>query len=1078
MAVILGSGSLLVAPAAQTPAATTTDRTFTHTALGMTVLGATIDLPRGQWEVAAVMPAGAVDQVFLVPERPPDELVSGRTATAGLRQIAASIPERLEFLFEAIAIHAATHSGVGPKSFADIDPQTSPFVQQAIASPWPGDADRMPPIPYVFLMPGARVQSQATSRGAGRGATPARTPLVLELRPFEDDGRHWVLFANGEVERVPIDAMLVAKHKLTITPVQRSGTAKGPDAGVVHRLYGMRRAATAAAVTVTVVDTWSSARRDIRWTLAGGKSDPDVIGEWALARGSQWYPLAAYGNSPIMQAWLHRLGDIYGSGAGGLEGLMPQMRRAMGEAAGGGPRSTSAFDVLGGRAALRETLQVELIRARNATASPARFSAARPVVPISMLTGVEVQALPFDQMLAGRAGGRIALADYVPEDRLFIYFAKPSAVFPFLTQGGDLVGRFGSTVTATAFDDNLKRRYLGRLGLPEESSRKLLESGAITELALTAPDLFFLDGTDLTVLMRLREPAAAVALGALAGVTLTGSAVVERRTPAGRAAYWSLQGDVLALSTSRREVEHARRLGQNGAGSLGQSAELRYMLTELPVRTETRALIYFSDHFIRRVVGPAVKIGQLRRMRAAAEMTIITAGALLYKLDGHTGTPDLATLSRLGYVAPGIPAGDYRIQPDFSVVSPQWGTLAELTTLDAMPIEFVTQEEADAYRTYVEEYRRYWRQYFDPIAMRLDDAPDGSLELSTFILPLVESQLYGQLGGIIQTKETGKPLRVPQLTPAPVMQLSLNLSDAAWGGLSSGFGESFSQFTGISSELFDMFGPGLHIAVQDADPVISLGTSDLLGAFGGSALGAGFDVAIPFALSLLTRPCKIYIELQDPAKALTLMRRAASVGGARRELEVAFRQIGNRDAWTYTFGVPGVARFRLGLEIQNGYLVVSNIPWSDKVAIDRVEARPLNGAAIQLRPDAVKLGLASLFATQAEQDQTAALASMAALMPLLQTVATTPADAATRHAALFGTMPLHPGPGDWLWTNGKLESSRYGSDRRWKAPAFDPAQSNFGLFDGATLLDLTMQLEQGGLRATARWRWKDAAAAR
>ena len=42
--------------------------------------------------------------------------------------------------------------------------------------------------------------------------------------------------------------------------------------------------------------------------------------------------------------------------------------------------------------------------------------------------------------------------------------------------------------------------------------------------------------------------------------------------------------------------------------ALGRSAEFRYMLTEMPVRAETRALVYLSDPFIRRMVGPAVKI--------------------------------------------------------------------------------------------------------------------------------------------------------------------------------------------------------------------------------------------------------------------------------------------------------------------------------------------------------------------------------------------------------------------------------------------------------------------------------------
>jgi hypothetical protein len=1072
IAVTFVSAVPLSAITSQAPAAAVaTARASTDTRLGMTVVATEVELPMGHWEVAAVTPLTALDQVFVVSHLTPEDLLGRRGFAAEMRQAAASVQLRLQFLYDPIAQYAATHNGVGPKSLNELDRQMAPFLDDIIYSPWPQDADKRPLPPYLFLVPATRVSPPPGARGAG---PVARTPLLLELRPFEDDGRHWVLFANGDLERVPIDRALVAKHKLVITAVEPAGAApRAANGRVVHTLLGLRRGA-ATTVTVTLADTTSSERRDLRWSLAGGKIDPSLLREWADARARQWYPLVTQTQSPILQTWIDRTGAIYGGGAVDRGRRGPRMMGPVGDPME--PRSTSAFDLLGGRAALRETLQMELLRGGDT--APGRFSAAAAAVTVASLKGVDVEAVPFERLLAGRPGGRLALADFVPEDRLFVYFAKPAAVFPFLTQGGDMIGRAGSTITATAFDDDLKRRYLRRLGLPEEGSRKLLESGAITELALTAPDLFFIDGTDLTVLMRVAAPdTAVVALGMLAGVNLSGSAIAETRTPAGRPAYWARQGDVLALSTSRREIEQALRHGQSGEGSLGRSAELRYMLAELPLRPESRAFIYLSDPFIRRMVGPAVKIGQLRRMRAAADMAIITAGAMLYRLDGHRDPPDLATLARLNYVPARVARPDYRVQPDLSVVSQTWGTLAELAPI--APIDTVTQEEAAAYKLYVDEYRRYWRQYFDPIAMRLDDAPGGALELSTFILPLVDSALYNQLRGVIGTRETGRPLRVPRTTPAPVMQFSLNLSDDTWVALSSGFGDFFSQYTGIPPELLDLLGPGLHIAVQDADPVISLGTSDLLGAFGASTLGVRMDMGIPFVLSLLTRPCKIFIELEDAPRALALMRRAASAGDRPgHDLDVAFRQVGNRDAWTYTFAVPGLARFRLGVEIQNGYLVLSNIPWSDAMVIDGVETRALNGAAIAVRPDAVQLGLAGLFATQAEQDQTAALASLAALLPLLQTGAATPAEASARHAALFGSIPRHPGTGEWVWANGRLESQEYGSATRWKAPSFDPTRSDFGLFNGATLLDLSMQLEQGGLRATARWLWKEPAGPR
>ena len=1047
---------------AQTPSGVSVVRTFTHPRLDITVVATQIALPAGEWSVAAVTPATALEQLFLVAQLSPDDMPGRRTLTAHLREMTESGQWRLQPLFGPLAQYAKTHGGVGPKSLTELDrKQYGTMIDALTRSPWPEDELKPATGPYVFLAPATPLVLDASARPS----TPA-VPLVVELRPYVDDGRHWVLFSNGVTQRVAIDRAWVAKHKLTIRPVRASAVpAAAAPATVPHTLLALRRA-PAAAATVTLVDASSGTRRDVTWSLTGGTSDPMVVSEWAMARAAGWLPYVNQGHAPILQAWISRASALYGASPAAGRDQFGMMAESM--PFGREPRVTSVFDLLGGRAALRETLQLELLR--GAADGPSPFAAAAASISIGTLKGVDVTALPFDRMLAGRAGGELALANRVPDDRLFVYFAKPSALFPFLSEGGDFLARAGSTMTATAFDDHLKARYLRRLGLPEASSRKFLESGAVSEVALVAPDLFFLEGTDVTVVMRVRAPDATMAtLALLAGIDVPNGKVVERPTPSGRPAYWARLGDLVFVGTSALELD--RMLTLPAAASLGRSAELRYMLSEVPVRAETRALVYLSDPFIRRLVGPAVKIGQLRRMRAAADMTLITAGAMLRALDGHDERTDVATLVKLGYVPRGISTTEYTLQPDRSVVSRTWGTLADLNAIDTGAIRTVTAQEAEAYTQYLQEYKEYWRQFFDPIAMRLDDAPGGALEMTTFILPLVDSQLYTQLRGVLETHEKKTTLRVPRLAPEPVLQMSLNLSDESWVAISSGWSEMFSQYTGINPEIFDLMGSGLHIAVQDADPVISLGTSDLLGAFGGASMGARLDILTPFALSLLTRPCKIFIELEDAPRALGILRRATrSAPRFGPGLPVVFRQIEGRDAWMYTIGVPGIAVLRLGLEIQNGYLVLSNIPWSDAMRITSVEPRPLNGAAIQVTPDSVRQGLAALFATQAEHDQMAALASMGSLLPFLQTLAAAPDDAASRHAALFGATPLHPGSGAWLWRDGQLESSRFGSGTRWKVPAFKPESGDFGLFRGATVLDMNMQFEQGGLRAIARWK--------
>ena len=83
--------------------------------------------------------------------------------------------------------------------------------------------------------------------------------------------------------------------------------------------------------------------------------------------------------------------------------------------------------------------------------------------------------------------------------------------------------------------------------------------------------------------------------------------------------------------------------------------------------------------------------------------------------------------------------------------------------------------------------------------MRLDDAPGGALELSTFILPLADSEMYNGVRAILQSKEKAAPLKVPGLSPEPVMQLSLNLSDESWVSLSGTLHEMFSPSTRASA---------------------------------------------------------------------------------------------------------------------------------------------------------------------------------------------------------------------------------------------------------------------------------------
>ena len=470
---------------------------FTKAALGLTVAATEVDLPAGDWVVSAVAPPKALQQVFVVPRVAPgdgEETVPGRRmhAVKTERRIR-SASDRLVALYAGIRDYATGHGGTGPSAFGELDARKwGPFIQSLERSPWPEDAGKPVRGPFYFIVPGVAIPP-ATGRPIPSGQG---TPLVLELRPYVDDGKHWVLLSDGRTERRPIDSALVARHRLAITFVL-GGAVGDPaaDGGLVrHDLVGLLRDPSAATAVLTLTDRVAGRRMDVRWTLAGAQPDgPELLSRWAQARAREWGLAAGPGASPVLRAWTARLGDLYG---------VPPAAAPGPDAAREPPRTTDAFSLLGGRAALRETLQMELLRPR------AGGSPEPPTIPLSTLKGVEVKAHPFDALLAGAPGGRLALADHVPVDRFFAYFAKPSALFPAIQAGGDFLFRTGALFTRSAVDDDLVARYLHRLGLPETLARRFLDSGEVTELALVTPDLFFIDGTDVTVLMRVRQPTA------------------------------------------------------------------------------------------------------------------------------------------------------------------------------------------------------------------------------------------------------------------------------------------------------------------------------------------------------------------------------------------------------------------------------------------------------------------------------------------------------------------------------------------------------------------------------------------
>ncbi len=779
---------------------------------------------------------------------------------------------------------------------------------------------------------------------------------------------------------------------------------------------------------------------------------------FAKSRIEVWKPLLHQADAPILRNWLARHEALYGFVPD--EGLTRARREQAPQA--------SYFDVMGGRAAIRESMQLDLIRA------PASGAAEERTIPISRVDPVNVQSHPFDRMLddSDRPLVRVDLANVVPDDRFFAWFRDVDAMRDILDGGAGQFARFESTLAVKSLDYDLAQRYQRMLQVTDDALSRVGMLGAIGEIAIVAPDLFFIDGTDLTIVARLTSASVTRAVLDLLGLDAPADGQIrERTTDDGLTNYWTIRGDLLLLGSNEREIRRMLDLDpRRDKGSLGNSSEFLYMQQQLSIADDTRAYLYFSDPFVRRLVSPAVKVAQLRRMQARAEMEVLVAGAMLYLLDGHRHVPAKQQLIDRGYVPRYLETRDYAISEDLIVTSEEYGTIAGMKPLDPDAVTHVGENESVAYAGFVSNYTNYWRQFFDPIAVRLDRAGDD-YEIQSFILPLLDSRIYNEVRDALVTDTTGQALAVPSVTPSPSMMLSLNVNDDLRVGLSQTLADMLVEYTSVDPEIFDSIGSGIHLAVQDSTPIVALGGGDVWGAVSKEMLNLeGFDSFLPFMASIATQPSTIMIELADPDKVRKFLSdavvRRAEIGGSGE-----LHKLQGREAWIYTLNVANIVQIHLRLEIQGNYFLISNLPWTTAVSIGPGTETPLNGAQLTLDLSRIEKQLPALHTKVFSDYRAAAVDGMGYIYPLLAAgVADSVRQAIDRHGEIFGFRPVHPSRGEWLWRDSYLESTEFGTAMRPVQPAYVEGDRSFGVFPELDRIDVNMQLENTGLRATIAWR--------
>jgi hypothetical protein len=513
---------------------------------------------------------------------------------------------------------------------------------------------------------------------------------------------------------------------------------------------------------------------DVEVPIPGAEGGPrEIYSEWARQQNAHYLGLLQYYPSEtFFQYLLLQSRDRYGVTPPNLSAVVPP-----------GPDSeVGLYHVFSGALALQETLQRQALDLK-----PSRGDL---TVHVSQLRPPDLRSPPYEELLKkarekGREPKPHDLARLVPEDYYFAHFRSMAA----LTDLFDLSVSWGDDLLrlyrVRARDNRLQEKLETQLGLRRDGLTKLFSDSAVSELAVCGSDPFFLEGTDVTVLFRLRQPAAfdRAAADWLAQVKQAHPGVEERefnyrglkvaaRYSADRvvSSFAVRQGDYAVYSNSHRAIRQVVDCLTGVAPRLADALDYRYVTTLLPPADDPRSgYVYASEAFLRRLVSPAFKVTEKRRLQCFNNLVMLNNASLFYRLEHGRSPASLTDLIEGRFVDPArlvCPhGGAYAIDAarDTCTCSLH-NRLRYLTPSSELTLLQVSRQEQQEYERYRQRYQAFWQGVFDPVAARVTVAPRIKLEVC--VLPFRNSSLYGDLRGAVAEKP--QPIPTTRFAPSAV----------------------------------------------------------------------------------------------------------------------------------------------------------------------------------------------------------------------------------------------------------------------------------------------------------------------
>jgi len=524
--------------------------------------------------------------------------------------------------------------------------------------------------------------------------------------------------------------------------------------------------------------------------------------------------LRMYPKDVFLQYVALKLGQRDGFDATELLGLNEPTRRQI---AAERRENVDLFNLFSASLAVQESLQLDAMRPgsdfnrENGGPNPGAS------IQIQTLSGPTVESHPWHEMLKGKKPKFSVLANYVPADNYYIRFRSVSRMLDII-DGGNLFAKHLYTQTGEqAFARDTEQKLRQQLAVETNPLARPFYDLVVKEIAISGSDPFVNEGSDVTLLFRFDQDLVfrtqmdaylAAAEKSIPNVirkeeTWEGTAFVHITSPDRDVHVFSAYPakGLHVRSNSRTTFLRVLKLIQGKSDkslmSLGKSEEFAYVRTLMPADApDEDGLIYLSDPFIRRLVGPELKLTELRRLKCFNNLRMIGHAAVMYETENGHGPASMKDLQDANCLPDGFNpvgsgpigsgpvgsikgrlqcacGGEYSLSRDGRHgVCSHHGHADALIPCCEIPETSVTTSEADAYRQFVTEYSQYWRTFFDPIAIKVQATPER-YRLETIVLPLINNSIYQSMAMALGGEP--KPL-AGIITSDSVMSLSFAIA--------------------------------------------------------------------------------------------------------------------------------------------------------------------------------------------------------------------------------------------------------------------------------------------------------------